>query len=134
MSLVNFSSNQCRRGGKKHKVPKKMTVKPQYLNKLAPTPTIINGRTPHPRFSSHNNSHSSGVKPDLEHVSKHGLNRLFPFPFLSAESTALLAFQAFTSRKKKKRKDQCRAGPIAMYVCLFSSQMSKINAGGKRET
>ena len=53
---------------------------------------------------------------------------------ISVFGTSRRAFQAFTSSLELAKKNQEKDGPIAMYVCLFSSQMSKINAGRKRET
>ena len=57
----------------------------------------------------------------------HALQSADLTPFLCWESMVVLAFQAFTFPFSQ---NQCRAGPIAMYVCLFFSQMRKINAGG----
>ena len=41
--------------------------------------------------------------------------------------------RAWASDFHFSQKSQCGAGPIAMYVCLFFSQMRKINAGGNGE-
>ena len=124
-----FSSNQC---GRAVKNKTQSADKTQCLNKLSTILTIINGHTTHPQqiYWSHETLSLQWRKTgSWSYTHFKARSWLLPFPFLCLESTTVLSFQAFTSRKKKK-KNQCGAGPIAMYLCLFFFQMRKINASG----
>ena len=127
MFLVSFfSSDQCGRAQKTHKVPKRKKKHTHCLNMLSSTRT----RTHRTYSTGHTTTHcfvSRGCTHFLRRRTAQ-LIPLLPWLFLCLESIVTFVFLSFSQEKLARDLSHCN-------VCVFVFfHMSKINAGGRRET